>query len=54
MGFFCNFAVDKNKEPFKYYDYEDLQFYGQAMCNPHPSREQETGRQEAPAAGRGR
>ena len=54
MGFFCNFAVDKNKEPFKYYDYEDLQLHGQAMCNSHPSSEQERGRQEAAAAGRSR
>ena len=52
--FFCNFAVDKNKEPFKDYYYEDLQPHGQAMCNPHPSTEQERGRPEAPGARRGR
>ena len=28
------FAVDKNKEPFKDYDYEDLQFYGK-QCAIH-------------------
>lgn len=27
MGFFCNFAVDKNKEPFKDYYYEGNEDY---------------------------
>lgn len=44
----------RSEQQLKIQDYEDLQFYGQAMCNPHSSREQERGRQEAPAARRSR
>lgn len=38
----------------KHYNYEHLQYYGQAVRHPHAGREQERGREEAPRAGRGR